>query len=387
LVPAGSEDSALLDRLCPILRYDSQGSFLADSPAVLTDRVAAVGGVANALKRADGTVVASAGGARRSKLDLGYLGWPAYRDGTKAARSDFVDAAGRDYVQQAREMHRAPHADRVYGHVARDEDGRRYLQYWLFYLFNNKAFLGFGLHEGDWEMVQIKLNAQGAPEAMAFAQHAHGQRCAWGLIEKRGVRPIVYVARGSQASFPRPGRHDAPVIDDVADGKGREVSPTLELLSDGSPGWVGWPGRWGSTKARNRLESNSPRGPAQHGQWDDPLTFHEEADEFDPRRMAPGPAPPAPHRPTIRVRREGDRAVLGYSFPKPTAAHPAAVQLLVSLDSETDELPPATYAFAVAQRSGELEHPLKLEEGPYRVVASAADAAGNSSDTVSARLA
>ena len=180
-MPAGSEDSALLDRLCPILRYDSQGSFPADSPAVLTDRVAAAGGVANVLKRADGTVVASASGNRRSsKLDLGYLGWPEYRDGTKAARSDFVDAAGRDYVRQAREMHRAPYADRVFGHVARDGDGRRYLQYWLFYLFNNKAFLGFGVHEGDWEMVQIKLNAQGAPEAMAFAQHSHGQRCPWG---------------------------------------------------------------------------------------------------------------------------------------------------------------------------------------------------------------
>jgi hypothetical protein len=387
LVPAGDEDAALLDRLRPILRYDSQGSFQADSPAVLTDRIAAGGDVANALKRADGTVVAAvSGGRRRAKLDLGFLGWPEYGDGTKAARSDFLDAVGRDYVQQAREMHRPPYADRIYGHIARDDDGGRYLQYWLFYLFNNKAFLGLGLHEGDWEMVQIKLNAQGEPEAMAFAQHDHGQRCAWRLVDKLGVRPIVYVARGSQASFPRPGRHDAPVIDDVADGKGREVSPTLEVLSEGSPAWVRWPGRWGSTKARNRLESNSPRGPAQHGQWDDPMTFDEEADEFDPRRMAPGPAPPAPHMPTISVRRERDRAVIAYRFPKPTVGHPAPVQLVVSIEAEADELPPATYAFAVEQRAGELEHPLELEEGPYRVLVSAADAAGHSSETASAGL-
>ncbi len=387
-MPAGEEDSVLVDRLRPILRYDSQDSFQADSPAVLTDRVAAGGGVANALRRADGTVVAaSASGARRrSKLDLGFLGWPEYRDGTRAARSDFLDAVGRDYVGQAREMHRAPHADRVYGHVARDADGLRYLQYWLFYLFNNKAFLGFGLHEGDWEMVQIKLNAEGAPETMAFAQHAHGQRCAWRLVEKRGGRPIVYVARGSHASFPRPGRHDAPVIDDVADGRGRELSPTLEVLSDGSPAWVGWSGRWGSTKARNRLESNSPRGPAQHGQWDDPVTFHEEADEFDPRRVAPGPPRPAPPGPTIRVRRERDRAVIAYGFPEPTVGQSAPVQLVVSLDCEADELPPATYAFPVEHLAGELGHPLELEEGPYRVLVSAADAAGNSSETTSTRL-
>ena len=121
-MPAGNDDAALLDRFCPILRYDSQGSFQADSPAVLTDRVAAGGGVANALKRVDGTVVASAsGGGPRSKLDLGFLGWPGYRDGTKAARSDYLDAVGRDYVEQAREMHRPPHADRGYGHVARDD--------------------------------------------------------------------------------------------------------------------------------------------------------------------------------------------------------------------------------------------------------------------------
>ena len=332
-------------------------------------------------------MVASASGERqRSKLDLGFLGWPEYRDGTEAARSDFLDAVGRDYVEQAREMHRAPYADRVYGHVARDDDGLRYLQYWLFYLFNNKAFLGFGLHEGDWEMVQVKLNVQGAPEAIAFAQHAHGQRCAWRLVEKRGGRPIVYVARGSQASFPRPGRHDAPVVDDVADGKGREVSPTLEVLSDGSPAWVGWAGRWGSTKARNRLESNSPRGPAQHDQWEDPVTFHEEADEFDPRRMAPGPPPPLPHRPSISVRREGDHAVIAYRFPsRPRATRPRFSSWSRSTH-EADELPPATYAFPVEQRTGELEHPLKLEEGPYRVLASAADAAGNSSETTSVRL-
>ena len=79
--------------------------------------------------------------------------------------------------------------------------------------------------------------------------------------------------------------------------------------------------------------------------------------------------------------------MIAYRFPKPTAVHPAAVQLVVSLDSETDELPPATYAFPVARRTGEIEHPLKLEEGPYRVVASAADGAGNSSDTASAQLA
>jgi hypothetical protein len=385
-VPAPTEDAALLERFRPILRFDSQGSFQADSPAILTNRIAP-DGEANVLKRADGTVLASAaGGRRRAKLDLAFLGWPEYGNGARAARSDFIDAVGHDYVLQAREMHRQPFADRIHGHVARDDDGLRYLQYWFFYLYNDKAFLGLGLHEGDWEMVQVTLDAAGKPKEMAFAQHTHGQRCGWGAVETKGERPVVYVARGSQASYARPGRHKAPLVPDVADGNGREVSPTLEVLGDRSPAWVGWEGRWGSTKARTQVESNSPRGPAQHEQWDHPATFHEEADLFDPRRAAPGPPPAAPPKPTIRVSREGDHATVGYSFPKPEAGRPAPAQLVVSIDSDADDLPPATYAFPVEQPEGTVEHPLELEEGPYDVLASAADATGNASEAASARL-
>ena len=384
-MPASADDAALLKRFIPILRYDSQGSFQADSPAILTNRVS--GDEANALKRADATVLAtSLGGRKRARLDLDFLGWPEYGDGTKAAASDFLDAVGHDYVLQARDMHHPPLADQIHGHVARDGDGLRYLQYWFFYLFNNKAFLGFGLHEGDWEMVQVRLDESGEPSAMAFAQHDHGQRCAWGVVETKGERPVVYVARGSQASYPTPGRHKAPIVTDVADGKGREVSAELNVLDDKTPAWVAWRGRWGSTKARNIAESNSPRGPAQHGQWKDPATFHEEADEFDPRRMAPEPPPPAPAPPEIEARREGDRAVIAYRFPTPTADHPAPARLVISIDSEGDDLPPATQAFVLEGQAGEVEHPLPLEEGSYRVLASAADAAGNSSDTTSARL-
>jgi hypothetical protein len=382
-VPSAA-DQTLLERHLPILRYDSQGSFMADSPAVLTDRVASDGKTANCLKRADGTLLASAKAAAGDpKLDLGFLAPKRYGEGSAVAKSDYVDAVGRDYVQQARELHREPYKDRVYGHVARDGDGGRWLQYWLFYLYNDKAFLGFGLHEGDWEMVQIKLGQGDRPDAMAFAQHAHGQRCDWALVEKRGDRPVVYVARGSQASFPFPGRHSAPVVPDYADGRGPEVSPALEPIDDGAPAWVGWPGRWGSTKARNRFESNSPRGPAQHGQWDDPATFHEEADQIDPRRMAPEPAPPAPAAPKVRVRRADDHAEVSYTLGR---GGPAPTRLVVSVDGAKDDLPPATYGFAIEGASGSETHPLELGDDSYRVSVSVADAAGNFSEPVERTL-
>ena len=383
-MPGGSD---LLERHLPVLRYDSQGSFMADSPAVLTNRAAADGDPANALKRADGAVVADAAGSgRRPTLDLGFLGWPHYGDDTPAARSDFLDAEGRDYVLQAREMHRPPFADRVHGRAVEAGDGGWWLQYWFFYLYNNKAFLGFGLHEGDWEMVQVRIDGDGEPASMAFAQHDHGQRCRWELVEKRGQRPLVYVARGSQASYPFAGRHRAPVVPDHADGRGPEVSPALEPIGREDPEWIAWPGRWGSSKARNLAESNSPRGPAHQDKWSHPKTFHLECDEVDPFRMAPDPLPPGPREPGITVRREGDRAVIAYRFPA-ARGRPVAAQLIVTLDSPEDELPPATEAGQVEQSAGEFEHPLPLEDGPYEVRVSAADEQGNVSDPVVAELA
>jgi len=370
-----------LERHRPILRYDSQGSFVADSPAIMTNRIGPGGEPANLLRRADGAVLASAaGGRRRPRLQLDFLGGRRYGDGTRVARSDHLDAVGGDYVVQAREMHRAEFADRVYGHATDADDGGAWLQYWFFYLYNDKAFLGFGLHEGDWEMVQVRIGPDGEPHEMAFAQHDHGQRCGWDVVEKRGERPLVYVARGSQASYPFAGRHEAPVVPDHADGKGAEVSPTLVPIGADPPGWIVWPGRWGSSKARSIAESNSPRGPAHQDKWSHPATFHAECDPVDRRRLAAEPPPSGPLPPTIEARREGDRAEIAYRFP--SGAKPAPVQLLVTVDSPDDALPPATYATPAEGPAGELEHPLPLEEQRYEVRVSAADERGNVSDPV-----
>jgi hypothetical protein len=296
---------------------------------------------------------------------------------------------GKDYVTAARELHARPeYADRVYGHAVRDGDGRLWLQYWFFYYYNDKAFLGFGLHEGDWEMVQIALDAGGAPAAMTFAQHTHGERCSWAAVEKHdGDRPVVYVARGSQASYPRAGRHRAPIVPDIADGKGAEISPTLEALDGPTPRWVGWPGRWGSTRARTIAESDSPRGPAQHGQFKQPAEFHDDAVErLGLTGMVLGqPELPVAPTPRIKARREGDRAVVDYSFAKVKRGQAEAVQIVVSVDSPDDRLPPATYAFPAGSK-GTIEHPLALEDRRYVVRASGSTREAVPSDTTEVRL-
>jgi hypothetical protein len=382
-----ASDGDLLMRHCPVLAYDSQGSFYADSAAIMTDRVSADGKEANLLKRADGTTVASAkDGSSTAQLDLDFLGARKYANGDAARAGDFLDAVGKDYVLAGREMHRPPYNDVVHGHVAVDADGGRWLQYWFFYYWNNKAFLGLGLHEGDWEMVQIRLGPDGRPREMTFAQHTHGQRCGWPLVEKPGERPIVFVARGSQASYPTAGRHDAPLVDDVADGKGPRVSPRVEVLRNRAPRWVGWSGRWGSTMARWAAESRSPVGPRQHGQWSDPLAFHDDAVVFDPRRAAALPPPPAPAPPRIEARREGRHAIVRLRFRRRKPHEPRAVQVVVSVDSPEDDLPPATYAFPVEAADMTIEHPLLLDDRAYVVRASAADDSGHTSETVETPL-
>jgi hypothetical protein len=357
----------------------------------MTDHVEADGSGSNCLKRANGSIVAAArpkGGQAQLKIDL--LASSRYGKGQPVEKTDYLDAVGKDYVLAARELHaKEGYANRCYGHVARLDDGRVFLQYWFFYYWNNKAFLGFGLHEGDWEMVQVGLGADGKPQAMVFAQHDHAQRCQWKDVQKPGGHPVVYVARGSQASYPRPGRHRAPIVPDNADGKGAAISPAVRLLEDRKPSWVGWPGRWGSSRARNPAESDSPCGPKQHDQWRRPAEF--EADAVEPPEPK-GPVfgqpelrvPPAPR---IKARRSRARAVVEYSFPRPKRGEARPTQIVVSVDSPDDELPPATYSFPVEGAKGELRHPLPLKpRRRYVVRASGFSQQAVGSDTVEVRL-
>jgi hypothetical protein len=354
-----------LARYSPWLRYDSQESFRADSAATLTDSIGRSG--PNVLKRKNGTVLAKAGAG----LSLDFLG--SYGGPT---RDDFLDAVGRDYVADARRLHAKPqYADRIYGHVVKDRKGASWLQYWFFYYYNDKQFLGLGLHEGDWEMIQLRLGAGGVPDAVTFAQHERAERCSFNGVEKGADgAPVVYVARGSHASLLRKGRHDAPVVPDECDAKGPLVKPALEELA--LP-WAKWPGRWGSTKAASPFESSSPRGPVDHPQYTDPLSKHEAAVDCQARardalRQA---AVPTPQPPKLRAHRVDGLAEVHWSVDADAAT------LVLSLDSPDDELPPATSRVERPAATGVKTLPPELELGhSYFVIGRAVSDDGIASD-------
>ena len=174
--------------------------------------------------------------------------------------------------------------DVAYGRSLAARDGGVWLQYWFLYARNpqDRGILRTGRHEGDWEMVQVRLGPGGRPGEATYAQHKWAARCAW--------TGHVYVANGSHASYPDRGEHGRPWPDpdDEARGDGRVVRPEVRAFGD----WARWPGRWGRAKAAwwNPAEAPSPEGPAfqEDGAWRDPSGRHAEA-----RPCADG-APPHP---------------------------------------------------------------------------------------------
>jgi hypothetical protein len=77
--------------------------------------------------------------------------------------------------------------------------------------------------------------------------------------------------------------------------------------------------------------------------------------------------------------------VVDYRFPDPGRGEAPATQIVVSVDSPDDDLPPATYAFP-AESKGTIEHPLPLEDLRYVVRASGSTREAVSSDTVEVAL-
>ena len=396
MTASSHSETDLLERYSPVVQYDSQESFAADSVATMTDCAPAGFPQGNVLRLRDGTTLAAAKpGPGEAKLDLDFLRAGHYPDADKKAVSadDYLDAVGKHYVVDARAMHARPgYADQVYGHAVRDTSGALWLQYWFFYYYNNKAFLFMGLHEGDWEMVQLRLGAGGEPDVVTYAQHSGGERCAWSDVEHDsgpdGPVPVVYSARGSHASYFRRGTYpEAPVVPDHNDAGGPRVRPELNAIAAAAPAWVAWPGRWGSTRAEvGPIGSDSPPGPRQHGAWRDPLAFHNKADRARELGPVAGVGLSLPPAPEIAARREGDRAHVSYRFPPAPAGAPAPASLVLSLDGRKDGRPPATKSWPVSAGPGEIEFPLDLEDRDYTVRASAADKDGLTGPAATAPL-
>ena len=160
--------------------------------------------------------------------------------------------------------------------------GRRdgpWLQYWMLFERNSqdRGLLRTGRHEGDWEMIQLRLRGD-RPVQAVYAQHSGAESCRYGRVRHAGTQPLVYLARGSHAAYFTPGLRDRtwPDPNDAADGRGLRVRPRLVRITDDRPPWMRYPGRWGGSRAGwVPGEMSSPRGPAfqPQGRWSDPAAW------------------------------------------------------------------------------------------------------------------
>lgn len=271
---AQAHHEALLATYAPDLHYNQGETFFADAAETMTNTIGAGG--ANALKRPGtrlATLASSTGAKTCSKLVLSYLGsayGPTNTCGSQVA-GDFLDIAnsGDSYsADYQRIVSQYPqYTNTTYGRAVQDSTGSWWLQYWLFYYHNPFEVVGIGVHEGDWEMMQMRLTEAG-PDQLTFATHNGGMKCAATGMSWNGTHPSVFVARGSHASYPNRGQTEVTPTagTDHHHGDGRVTRPSVTLINE-STKWLGWDGRWGGSNA-------SPTGPRYKSQWADPAGWH-----------------------------------------------------------------------------------------------------------------
>jgi hypothetical protein len=161
----------------------------------------------------------------------------------------------------------------AYGREVRAREGGRWLQYWLYYRYQDqdRGIVRTGRHEGDWELVQYRVDDDDHLLEAVYGQHSGAERCAAENVELSG-QPIVYAAHGSHASYFHAGTRDRtwPDPNDEADGKGPMVRPELVEITATRPAWMTYPDPWGRSRAHAFLpgEQTSPKGPAfQPDRW------------------------------------------------------------------------------------------------------------------------
>ena len=181
------------------------------------------------------------------------------------------------------------------------------IQYWYFYPYDEwrTPILAGELvqrHEADWEVVMVGLSDT-RPLFVAYSQHCTGEWVPWDDVEVADTppprtRPLVAVARGSQANYPSADQQRSPdwgkcagvpegtvavtsYASNIRDltAYGFTWKPEETHFVDGKSRMMTFPGYWGANggaalvNARSFTleEGGEPRTPSMQPQWTDPL--------------------------------------------------------------------------------------------------------------------
>jgi hypothetical protein len=382
-------DRDLLERYRPLIRFDSQEPYRAIAAESIADNPG------NLLRLADGTVLGRAGGEGAAGLTLELLS--AYPAGIEPSEDDRLDEAPDVIADALRMQAEERYRSRVYGSMATGGE-RTWLQYWLWLYYNPKHLLGFGKHEGDWELVQVGLDPAGEPDAATYSQHSYAERKPFSEVEvdesDGGRHAVVYCAPFSHASYFEAGTHFHLGGTDNPDGTGEHVLPRVEELG----AWLSWVGRWGNSRgvlpdwSGGKLGGRSPASPGRQGgrKWSDPDAFHEDAKERPPRtkrvlwQLGRATYPRAPKLTKVRI--EGQQAIVDYELTGNRIQQPSHLLVTVHDAEAAGEPVLISHAERIEARRGEARVLLpRVPERPL-VRVSAFNRARQRSDVVEARL-
>ncbi len=202
-----------------------------------------------------------------------------------AERQFWNDEAYQEYTATAgiRKLTYYAHqmTDPTYGYIV--------IQYWFFYAFNSWGAYedGYNVHEGDWEMITLFLNPDTMiPDFTAYSYHHSVQTTPWALVEKDGDHPVVYVARGSHASYFHPGDYPQVLglagIDYAVKNDDKKIGPNewenriIINLSHPDFNWLRtYEGKYGSNVFADIANGESgPVGPPHQGdKWYHPAIW------------------------------------------------------------------------------------------------------------------
>jgi hypothetical protein len=184
--------------------------------------------------------------------------------GTEADRNGLPTGYGffLDLDNDARGGMRSTSANnRVYRSAARvyyDYQPRKDVTYWFFYAYNN----GFGPqnHEGDWERVEVRLNANNRATQTVYHQHGGSETLQWRETPRVGrTHPVVFSARGSHASYPTAGDHH---FDTDHTNRGKAWSTWNVLTNVKTRPFYGFGGAWGEVGEVS--DTTGPLGPSRY---------------------------------------------------------------------------------------------------------------------------
>lgn len=144
--------------------------------------------------------------------------------------------------------------------------GAHEITYYLFYAYNDGPPEGIGEvqnHEGDWERVTIQLDPDtNLPLEMRYSAHEGDNTLRTGSgIPMEDGRPVVFVGKGSHASYPEPGQWhtEGPGVHDYTSDDGIRFDLSTRPATDvTTQPWYGGYVQWGERGSSSEIPEGLP---------------------------------------------------------------------------------------------------------------------------------